>query len=75
MTAGSSSAIEYPDNGNLLEDASMLRNAVQFTTAQRAFSADLLLRQLLTELDERTVRFEAVDAFCAEITATEDVLA
>lgn len=64
----------YADTGGLYEDASILRNAVYFTTAQRAFSASLILAQPLDHLDSRLLAFLAVEAFCAEMTATEDVL-
>lgn len=67
-------SLHYPDAGGLYEDASILRNAVYFTTAQRAFSANLILAQPLDHLDSRLLAFLAVEAFCAEMTATEDVL-
>lgn len=67
-------SLHYPDTGGLYEDASILRNAVYFTTAQRAFSANLILAQPLDHLDSRLLAFLAVEAFCAEMTATEDVL-
>lgn len=68
------SSIRYPDNGNQLEDASMLRNAVRFMTGQRAFAAYRLLNQPFHALKEETLGFLAVDAFVAEMTSTEDVL-
>lgn len=72
MTA--SSLLRYPDNGDQLENAAMLRNAIQFTTEQRAFSAYGLLNQPFEKLKERELSYLAVDAFSAEMTSTEDVL-
>lgn len=51
----------------------MLRNAIHFTTGQRAFPAFALLNQPFGELEERALPFLAVDAFSAEMTSTEDV--
>lgn len=73
-TAGSRPSVRYPDQGQPLEDAAILRNAILFTTAQRAFSARLLLQLPLDRFDALHLSFAAVDAFCAEMTASEDVL-
>ena len=35
----------YPDSGQMLEDAGVLRNAITFTVAQRAYVADSLLHR------------------------------
>lgn len=67
-------SLRYPDSGELLEDASILRNAVHFATAQRAFTAYAILANPLDQLSEATLAFLSVNAFTAEMTSTEDVL-
>ncbi len=63
----------YPDSGNPLEDASILRNAVYFSTAQRAHSAQLILQQSLG-VDQQVLRFLLVKAFEEFMTSTEDMV-
>lgn len=63
----------YPDFGNPLEDASVLRNAVQFSTTFRAFSAQSILQQPLG-VDKRTMAFLVLKAFEEFMTSTEDLL-
>lgn len=65
--------IQYPDSGHPLEDASILRNAVYFSTAERAFSAELILKQPLN-VSQRILDFLAVRAFEEFMTSTEDIL-
>ena len=67
-------SILYPDEGNLFEDASILRNAVGFSTKQRAFQAQSLLSPDLEQFNEEGLSYAAVNAYCAEMTAAEDVL-
>ena len=67
-------SLHYPDSGELLEDASILRNTVHFATAQRAFSAYTILANALEQLQDETLAFLAINAFAAEMTSTEDVL-
>jgi hypothetical protein len=64
----------YPDSGHMLEDASVLRNALTFTTAQRAYVADSLLHQPLDQMPENVIAFLTLEAFGAEMTAMEDTL-
>lgn len=64
----------YSDSGHPLDDASILRSSVHFTTAQRAYSAELILAQPLDELDVRTRSYLTVNAFVSEATAYEDFL-
>lgn len=68
-------SLRYPDNGQLLEDASILRNAFSFATAQRAFIAYNILRQPLDHLNQEALGFFATEAFMLEMTSTEDLLA
>ncbi len=65
--------ILYPDSGNPLEDASILRNAVYFSTAERAYSAELVLKEPLN-INQRTLDFMVVRAFEEFMTSTEDLL-
>ena len=63
----------YPDSGNPLEDASVLRNAVYFSTAERAYSAQLLLQQTL-DVNQRAVDFLVIKAYEEFMTSTEDLI-
>lgn len=63
----------YPDSGNPLEDASVLRNAVYFSTAERAYSARLLLQQL-NNAGQLEIDFLVIRAFEEFMTSTEDLL-
>jgi hypothetical protein len=65
--------ILYPDSGNPLEDASVLRNAVYFSTAQRAYSAELILQQSL-KANQRAIDFLIIKAFEEFMTSTEDLI-
>ncbi len=65
--------ILYPDSGNPLEDASVLRNAVYFSTAERAYSAQLMLQQPLN-VNQRAVDFLVIKAFEEFMTSTEDLI-
>lgn len=65
--------ISYPDSGNPLEDASILRNAVYFSTAERVYSAQLILQQPLN-VNQLTLDFLVVKAFEEFMTSTEDLL-
>jgi hypothetical protein len=67
-------SLRYPDSGELLEDASILRNAVHFTTAQRAFAAYGLLSHPLDRLQKDSLAFLAISAFTGWMTSMEDVL-
>jgi hypothetical protein len=67
------SSILYPDSGNPLEDASILRNAVYFSTAQRVYSANLILKQL-PNVNQRIIDFLTIEAFEEFMTSTEDML-
>jgi hypothetical protein len=66
-------SLSYPDNGSPLEDASVLRNAVYFSTAQRAYSAEIILGQSLS-VNQTNLNFLAVRAFEEFMTSTEDLL-
>ncbi len=63
----------YPDSGNLLEDASVLRNAVYFSTAERAYSAQLVLQQPLN-VNQRAIDFLVIKAYEEFMTSTEDLI-
>ncbi|MBE9512972.1 MAG: hypothetical protein IMY77_02810 [Chloroflexi bacterium] len=65
--------ILYPDSGNPLEDRSILRNAVYFSTAQRAYSAQLILQQPLN-MNNQTLAFSVIRAFEEFMTSTEDLI-
>jgi hypothetical protein len=65
--------ILYPDSGNPLEDASVLRNAVYFSTAERVYAAQLILQQPL-KVTQTTLNFLVVKAFEEFMTATEDMI-
>ena len=65
--------ILYPDSGNPLEDASVLQNAVYFSTAARAYSAQLILQQPLN-MNQRAVDFLVIKAFEEFMTSTEDLI-
>jgi hypothetical protein len=66
-------SLMYPDSGNPLEDASVLRNAVYFSTAQRAYSASLVLQQPLN-ISQRTIDFLTIRAFEEFMISAEDML-
>jgi len=66
-------SILYPDSGNPLEDASVLRNAVYFSTAERAYSAQLVLQQPLN-VNQPEVDFLVIKAFEEFMTSTEDLI-
>ena len=68
------SNVRYPDSGSPFEDASVLRNAVHFSTAQRAYSAQLILQQPLN-VNQQTLNFLVVKAFEEFMTSTEDLIA
>ena len=63
----------YPDSGNPLEDASVLRNAVYFSTAERAYSAQLVLQQPLN-VNQRAIDFLVIKAYEEFMTSTEDLI-
>lgn len=63
----------YPDSGSPFEDASVLRNAVYFSTAQRVHSAQLILQQPLG-LNQRMLAFLVLRAFEEFMTSTEDLV-
>jgi len=65
--------ILYPDSGNPLEDASILRNAVYFSTAERAYSAHFVLQHHLN-VNQRTVDFLVIKAYEEFMTSTEDLI-
>jgi len=65
--------ILYPDSGSPLDDASILRNAVYFSTAQRAYSAQSLLQQPLIK-SQREVDFLTIKAYEEFMTSTEDLI-
>jgi hypothetical protein len=67
------SDISYPDNGNPLEDAAVLRNAVYFSTAQRAFTTESLLRQPMGA-NQEILNYVTLNAFESFMTSTEDLL-
>ncbi len=64
----------YPDSGSPYEDRAILRNAVQFATAQRAYAAQLLLERPLEDLAWDELSFLVVEAFSQFVTSTEDTL-
>jgi hypothetical protein len=63
----------YPDSGSRLEDASVLRNAVYFSTAERSYSANLILEQNLG-VQKMVLRFLVIKAFEEFMTTTEDMV-
>ncbi len=64
----------YPDEGHMLGDASVLRNALTFTIAQRAYVADSLLHQPFDKMPLNVIAFNTLEAFGVEMTAMEDTL-
>lgn len=65
--------LSYPDSGNPLEDASILRNTVYFSTAERVYSSELILKQPLN-VNQLVLDFLAVRAFEEFMTSTEDMI-
>jgi hypothetical protein len=65
--------IIYPDSGNRLEDASVLRNAVYFSTRERANSIELISQQL-QQTDKSALIFFTVKAFEEFMISTEDLM-
>ena len=63
----------YPDSGSPFEDASVLRNAVYFSTAQRAYSAQVILQEPLA-VNQRVLAFLVIRAFQEFMTSTEDLV-
>lgn len=66
-------AVLYPDSGSPFEDASILRNAVYFSTALRAHSAQLILQRPLG-VNQRVLAFLLLRAFEEFMTSTEDMV-
>ncbi len=67
------SSILYADSGGLLEDKHILKNAVYFSTAQRVFSAKLLLQHNLG-VSNQILSYLVVKAFEEFMTSTEDLI-
>jgi hypothetical protein len=67
------SNILYSDSGSPFEGASMLRNTVYFSTAQRANSAQLILQQPLG-VSQQQLAFLVLRAFQEFMTSTEDMV-
>lgn len=65
--------ILYPDSGSKFEDASVLRNATYFSTAERAYSTELILQQPLN-VNQQILSFLVVKAFEEFMTSTEDLI-
>lgn len=65
--------ILYPDSGSQFDDASILRNAVYFSTAKRAHSAQLILQKPLG-VSQQEMSFLVLEAFEKFMTSTEDLL-
>jgi hypothetical protein len=65
--------LKYPDFGNPLEDATIIRNAIYFSTAERAYSAEVVLKESLN-VNQLTLDFMVVRAFEEFMTSTEDLL-
>jgi hypothetical protein len=63
----------YPDSGSPFEDASILRNAVYFSTAQRAYSAREILQQPMG-VNQQILAFLVLRAFGEFMTSTEDMV-
>lgn len=63
----------YPDSGEPLEDASIIRNAVYFSTAERAYSVELVLKEPI-DVNQRKLDFMVIRAFEEFMTSTEDLL-
>ncbi len=63
----------YPDSGGQFEDAAILRNAVYFSTALRAYSARQILQQPMG-VDRETLAFLVLRAFGEFMTSTEDMI-
>lgn len=63
----------YPDSGSSFEDASILRNAVYFSTAQRAHSAQLILQRPFG-VNQRELAFLSLRAFEEFMTSAEDMV-
>ena len=64
--------MSYPDNGGEFEDRNVLRNAVVFTTAQRASRAFRLLQLPLEQLSSLDRAFLAVETFDLLVVSLED---
>lgn len=62
----------YPDNDQPLEDKRLLLNAINFTTGQRAFEAETIVRLPLDALDEQHLAYLTIQAFSVEMLTTED---
>ena len=63
----------YPDYGNALEDAYIIRNAVYFSTEARVYSAELIIKENL-DVGQKTLNFLVVRAFEEFMTSSEDLL-
>ncbi|MBI2764923.1 MAG: hypothetical protein HYX53_03315 [Chloroflexi bacterium] len=64
--------VGYPDNDQLLEDKRVLLNAIQFSTGQRAFEAELILGAPLDSLPDTERAYLAVQTYSLEMLGTED---
>lgn len=63
----------YPDSGSPFEDAAILRNAVYFSTAQRAHSAELILQRPLGA-NQQMLAFLLLLAYEKFMTSAEDMV-
>ena len=64
----------YPDNGGALEDQSILRNAAEFSTPQRAWRAMQTLTERFEHLNNRQRAGLALEGFQAMVVSLEDLL-
>lgn len=65
--------LHYPDIGGEYGDQIVLNNSVNFTTAQRAFQAERILRDPLNHLIPPTLGHLAVEAFQQFMVTLEDL--
>ena len=68
--------LRYPDNDQPLEDRAILRNAVQFSTPQRAWRAlETLHQSSFQHLDKKQRAMLAFEGFQAMMVSLEDLQA
>lgn len=68
------SPLSYPDAGAPIGDRIVLRNAIVFTTAQRAYGARQILNTDLAGLHELERAFLAVEGFQQYVVSLEDLV-
>lgn len=67
-------SMHYPDEGHMIGDRSVLRNAILFTTSMRAYAANRIIAEVARTSNEYELTYLGVDAFSQYVLSLEDLL-